>query len=305
MDFATIIFNHETEINLLKLQAHSFKFIDINLINNIFVLFNDDISLNDNFTTQFNAIINYYPKNVRHKVKLLFLRDLDLEFAYSDWFTQQLVKIEISKKVGTKYYIILDAKNHFIKHISKDTFFDKNNKPYIYFNDSGSIFNDYYSNCLNYFNVNCPNMDLNLGNLKIQTTTPFIFITKQCLNLLSHVESKENKTFKQFFIESKKYTEFYFYYSYLIYCNKHKKYHHTTAYHPVVTIGPQDPKTCSFNTWDNKKYYLNNENIYTFSLHRHSIYVLDSHYKKSLIEFYTNIYKDSNLLKEVLPFLYE
>jgi len=304
MDFVTIVFNNETEINLLKLQAVSFNFVEVEIINNILVLFNDNAELNDNFKNQFTEIINYYPEKIRNKVKLLFLKDIKLDFPYSDWFTQQVVKILISKKITTKYYLILDAKNHFIKNIAKSTFFDNKNNPYIYFNDSGSIFDEYYHNCLTYFDVSCPNKNLNLGTLKIQTTTPFIFITKYCLDLITCVENKEQKKFNDFFIESKKYTEFYFYYSYLIYCNKFKKYNHNTSYHPVVTIGPQDPKTCSFNTWDDKKYYLNNENICTFSLHRHSVYILDFQYKKSLINFYMNIYKDEQLLKTILPFLY-
>ena len=35
LDFITIIYNDEREINLLKLQASSFSFVDTNIINNI------------------------------------------------------------------------------------------------------------------------------------------------------------------------------------------------------------------------------------------------------------------------------
>jgi hypothetical protein len=304
MDFVTIIFNHEIEIHLLKLQAFSFQFVEPHLISNILVFFNDDMNLKDNFLIQFEDIIKYYPENIKNKVKVLFLNDINLDFPYSNWFTQQLVKIEIAKKVSTKYYLMLDAKNHFIKKITKDLFFSSDNKPYMYFNDSGSAFNTYYNNCLEYFNVECPNNKKELGVLKIQTTTPFLFITQKCLQLIHYIEEKEGKLFNDFFVESKKYTEFYFYYSYLIYCNKHSKYENNTRHHPVITVGHQDPKTAYYNSWEYKKHILNTEYIALFSLHRNSISILDSEYKKELIEFYTNIYKDTDVLKQILYFLY-
>jgi hypothetical protein len=175
----------------------------------------------------------------------------------------------------------------------------------MYFNDSGSIFNTYYDNCLQYFGVECPHKSRNLGSLIIQTTTPFIFITDMCINLINHIKQKENVNFEIFFIESKKYTEFYFYYSYVLYNSKQSLYEYNTSHCPVITIGPQDPQTAYFNSWAYKKHILDTEHICIFSIHRHSIWILDSEYKKSLIEFYTNIYKDTSLLKEVLYFLYK
>jgi len=305
MDFVTIIFNHDIEIQSLKLQAASFEFVDKDLINNILVVFNDDINIKDKFIVEFENIIKYYPEDIKNKIKLLFLDDINLNFTYSNWFTQQLVKIEIAKQINTKYYIMLDAKNHFIKNITKDLFFSSNNKPYMYFNDSGSAFDTYYNNCLDYFNVECPNKSLELGPLKVQTTTPFLFITKACLSLIDYVETKEQKPFYEFFVESKKYTEFYFYYSYLIFCNKTSKYDYNRYHHPVITVGHQDPKTAYYNSWEYKKHILDTEYIALFSLHRYSISILDNEYKKSLIEFYNNIYKNNDLLKQILYFLYE
>jgi len=307
MDFVTILFDNVIEIQLLKLQAYSFQFVDPDLINNIIVLFNDNIELKDNFIIQFEDIINYYPEHIKNKVKLLFLDDLNLDFSQSNWFTQQLIKIEIAKKISTKYYLMLDTKNHFIKNITKELFFSSNNKPFMYFNDSGgpgSPFDIYYNNCLDYFDVKCPNTNLGLGDLKVQTTTPFLFITKACLNLMNYVEKKEQTSFRDFFVESKKYTEFYFYYSYLIFSNKENHYDYNRAHHPVITVGHQDPKTAYYNSWEYKKHILETEYIALFSLHRYSISILDSEYKKSLIEFYTNIYKNSDLLQKILYFLY-
>jgi hypothetical protein len=53
LDFITIIYNDEREINLLKLQASSFSFVDTNIINNIIIIFNDNKNLNEGFKEKF------------------------------------------------------------------------------------------------------------------------------------------------------------------------------------------------------------------------------------------------------------
>jgi hypothetical protein len=72
--------------------------------------------------------------------------------------------------------------------------------------------------------------------MRIQTITPFLFITHECRDLIHFVETKEQKHFNEFFIESKMYTEFYFYYSYLTHCNKHNLYEINLAYTPFATV---------------------------------------------------------------------
>ena len=39
MDFVTIVFDNQKEIDLLKIQLISFTYVDPNIINNIYVLF--------------------------------------------------------------------------------------------------------------------------------------------------------------------------------------------------------------------------------------------------------------------------
>jgi hypothetical protein len=303
MDFITIVFNHELEIQLLKLQAFSFQFVDPELINRIVVVFNDKKELNDTFSVKFENTLSYYPANLKNKVKLLFLKDIGLDFPDSNWRTQQVVKIQVAKIVKTKYYIVLDTKNHFIKHINHNFFFNSERKPYMYFDDAGDIFGTFYNNCLSYFNTTCPNKSLNIGNLRIQTITPFLFITQECLNLIKHVEQRENRPFHTFFVDTTLYTEFYFYYSYLVHSNKHVLYENNLVHVPFVTLGPQDPKTNYYNTWDYKKHVIDTQDIRVFSFHRHSLYILDNEYKKNLLDFYNKTYQNEDIIKKIMYFL--
>ena len=299
LDFVTVTYKNETEINLLKLQAYSFSFVDKSIINNILVIFNDSKSFDETFKEIFyNEIIHCYPNELIKKIKLLFLEDLKVDLDYSNWFTQQLVKLEVSKCVSSDYYVILDSKNHFINEITIDYFFN-NNTPYLYFNCHNEKMLEFYYNSLNYFNVKCPysnNSNFN-ENFKLQASTPFLFITKECLNLINYVEKQENKSFKDFFMETMKFTEFFFYYAYLVFSNKYLYYEYKIHLQPVITIGPQDPATNHFNTWEYKKTTLRNNKIYVFSLHRECFTILDNSYKEKLLKFYKKIYKNINIIE--------
>lgn len=305
LDFVTITFSDECEINLLRLQAHSFKFVNTNIINNIYIVFNEDFRYFHLFKNIFNDIKTYYPKEIQHKIKLLSVHDLNINDIgeHSNWFSQQRIKIEISKYIKNKYYVVLDGKNHFIRDINDDYFF-KNDKPSLYFNSMGDVMIKYYNNCLQYFNIeSCPNNKPN-KNLKIQTTTPFLFITDECLNLMKHIEEKEKISFGTFFMREKKYTEFYLYYAYLTYSKRRYLYSYLHHIHqPNITIGGQDPKIDSYNGWEYKMNTMKNHNIVIFSLHRKSINIMDQTYKKNLLEFYKNTYNNeliNKLLKKIL-----
>jgi hypothetical protein len=66
IDFVTIFFKNELELQLLKLQAMSMKYLDINLINSIIIVYNNNDELFD-----INLIIDYYPEILREKVKIV------------------------------------------------------------------------------------------------------------------------------------------------------------------------------------------------------------------------------------------
>jgi len=252
IDFVTIIFNDEIEINLLKLQAYSFYLVDINIINKIYVLFNDNICYMDAFKKLFfSEIIKCYPNYLHEKIVLMNSEEIGLPFERSSWFTQQIAKIQFSKYIKAKYYVVLDGKNHFKEKITYNDFF-YNEKPILYFNSHGDKMLEFYNNCLTYFDVECPRKEYVNKRLKIQTITPFIFITEICSNLIDYVKNRENTSFVQFINNKKTYTEFFFYYAYLIHLNLCDLYHFSEKQN-VIIIGALDPKIYLYNSWDSKK----------------------------------------------------
>lgn len=307
LDFVTITFSDICEMNLLKIQAHSFKFVNKDIINNIYIVFNEPSRFFHLFDSIFNnMIIQFYPDDIRDKIKLLSLSDININNdERSTWFSQQRVKIEISKFIKSQYYVVLDSKTHFIDKID-NAFFFNNGKPILYFNMINNEMLSYYNNCFDYFKISCPNDTSMKEFKKIQTITPFLFITNECLNLINYIERKEQMGFGDFFINQQKYTEFFLYYAFLTFTKKRGLYSYIAHNHqPIIIIGRQNPAEHSYNSWEHKLSVLHKFHISVFSLHRKSIRILDDKYKQSLLHFYKNVYKDETLLREIKKLLYK
>ena len=76
-DFVCIIYYNKVEIELLKIQLFSFKFVDTNIINNIFILFNDAEDKNKLFETEYiNCIQTFVPNHLLKKIKIIYITDL-------------------------------------------------------------------------------------------------------------------------------------------------------------------------------------------------------------------------------------
>jgi hypothetical protein len=293
-DFVSIVYNNKIEIDLLKIQLYSFKFIDINIINNIYILFNDSKDKNKLFETEYNnSIEQFIPLYLKEKVKIIFITDLiSLNTIYqSDWFTQQFAKIYVSKIINSKYYIMLDTKNIFIKQVDISTFItDDKIKMYLAVHNDDLL--NYYNNCFNYFEIkNIESCNPYNHPLYIQTTTPFVFITEECKNLIDYVENKENINFYEFFFR-RKYTEFFLYYAWLNFVNKkdHYVFLHRTIDNTI--IGPHDPIECGWNSWESKINYIKDYKPSVFSISSKCITIIDDNYKNNIKEFLNKIFHD-------------
>jgi len=304
-DFVSIVFDNVKEISQIYIQIYSFKFVDINIINNIYILFNDKEEKNNNFVKTFNEnIMKFCPINLKEKLKIIFISDLinlnEKEYE-SNWFTQQFVKLYVSKIISSKYYIVLDSKNHFIKNVNKETFM-KENKFIMYNEEHCPELLNYYDNCFSYFNILNEKNDYNpyILPLHVQTTTPYIFVTEECQNMIDYIENKEGKHFYDFFIYSKKYTEFFLYFAWLCFVNKkNEQYIYLKETIDNVIVGPHDINIYWWNRWDYKESILYSRNPSTFSLSSKSIVYLDEPYKENVKIFYNKIYGDVIVDEEI------
>lgn len=289
IDFVTIVFNNNIEIELLKLQAISFKYVEPKNIGKIFVFYND--SGND----KIDFIKKYYPKKLLSKVNIIYRDKIFNKYEKSSWRNQQYFKLYISNYVLSKYYVILDGKNHFIRKTVL-TDFIKNGKPKLFLSQPGNMIK-YYKNCLSYFKIKDPfnykyknDYSKTIGKNTLLTTTPYIFIKEQVINLINYIENKEKMTFYDFFKKKKNITEFYLYSTYLIFSGNIKKHELILKNNFAITIF-RNPNEC-WNKYKNKKQAITNKNVKILGLHRVAVKNMDDNYKKNLLTLYSNFFDD-------------
>jgi hypothetical protein len=285
LDFVTVIFNDQLELNLLKLQAYSFKFVDIQIINKIWIICNDLKKIN------FEDIIQYYPYNYREKVNIIYNSELNLAEIFLTekgvgWQMQQLLKLYVSNYIENDYYCVLDAKNHFLKKISCNDFFSIDNNYYLFTSCGCEYYYYYMENCLNYFSLDSEYYK------KIDTfismSTPFIFETSCVKEMMLYIEKKECMQFKDFFIKNNNITEFYLYSSYIVF--KEKKNHtFKEIIHTSIHKNPNE-------YWS--QYFIKNQvykedNWKIFGLHRYAPDEMSNDYKKNVLEMYECFYDDN------------
>ena len=293
LDFVTICFNHELELNLMKLQAFSFKYVEPKMISNIIIFYNDT------GVNKLEFIKQYYPVILQSKVTIIYRDNVIDKRQGSTWKNQQFFKLFISNYIKSKYNIMLDCKNHFIRKTTLADFI-KNDKPKLFLGQPGDMIK-YYKNCLSYFEIKDPfDYEYNkegtqaTGTNVLMTTTPYVFITEQVINLINYVKNRENKTFYDFFEKRKSITEFYLYSTYLIYTDTINKHEYDSQNNMVVTI--YDDPTVEWNDYHHKKSAITNSYVKVFGLHRLSVERMDADYKQNLLNLYSNFF-DEKILK--------
>ena len=299
MDFVTVVYNDRVELNLLKLQAISFKYVDINIINNIYILYND-VGKYD-----FTEIITFYPSPIQTKVKIIYNTEIDDCFhnSTSSWSNQRIIKLLVAKMVSSPYYLVLDSKNHFIRNITIDDYFD-GTKPILFHHNPGNMIR-YYYNCLQYFDTKDPFNYVSKGNHNLLTTTPFLMCKQDVLELIEYVVKREKEKFYLFFEKNNNnYCEFYLYSTYLIFKNKLKD----CSLKPInfITVfGINSPGWDSDSKNNRCLTALHNPNLKCFGLHRKAIPLMDDEYKKNILLFYHHFFDDVTcdfIKKEILNY---
>lgn len=305
IDFLTLVFNDETEIGLLKLQAISFQYIQPSMrdqIGNIFIFYNDTGIYNE---TGIEFLKQYYPEELRCKVSIIYRDTIMSPPVKSSWRNQQYFKLYCSRYIESKYYVVLDGKNHFIRDINSDDFF-LNGKPKLYLHNPGTMIR-YYKGCLSYFSIHDPfhyNYDIEenkaIGDKILLTTTPFIFITQQVSDLINYVEEKESKSFYDFFMKKNSITEFYLYSTYLIFSNNIDQHEMVKQNKFVITI--YNNPNLDWNKFDRKKEAIINSNVKVFGLHRAAVKTMDDEYKQNLLLLYANFFDETtgSIIKSIM-----
>lgn len=288
-DFVTVVYNCQIELNLLKLQAWSFSFVDKELINNIYILYNDKGRKN------LNSLVRWYPEALRDRIKVIY-RDDTSNLAESSWYNQQLMKLLVADHVESDLYVVLDCKDHFIRDVSKETFLP-NGKPFMVVG-LGGLFESYLY-CLEYFGADCPfgsymtqsGPDIPTGGV-LETRTPYAFIKSYVIELRETISKNENRSFEEFFLSKAsalEATEFYLYGAYIISMGRLHEY---SLVHHEIREGVYSRVSDPWNAIDLKRRVVLDERFKVFCLHRKSLPDMDRKYKFDLVAIYRIFYTE-------------
>jgi hypothetical protein len=125
MDVVTVC--HTPELHLLKLQARSIaQHLQPDDVGRLWVVLNEPVpgQARDYFDRH---IAHEYGQFIDHVVVVErdeLLRRVPVHRSRWGWRMQQVLKLRVACRIGSACYLILDAKNHFIRRVSVNSFFD-------------------------------------------------------------------------------------------------------------------------------------------------------------------------------------
>lgn len=300
IDFVTIIFDNQVEIELLKLQALSFNFCEPSIIGKIFIFYNDSGNNKIDFLKE------YYPENIRSKVNIIY-RDVHFlnnkikqEYLNAGWRLHAFLKLWLANVIENDIYCFLDAKNHFIKKVTLNNFFE-NEKYKIFFTQKYNVDDkhwgeNYYENGFNYFNIKIPD-EISLKYVNIGT--PFLYNKNKVIDMMKYIENKEEKSFIDFYMSGELvHVECSIYLSYLYFIGNTDFVYKPTM-HFTIFREPNQKYVLDFINDDDK---YKNKRWVVFGLHRAAIDKIDESFKNTLFKIYSNIYdkKTCDIIKSLL-----
>jgi hypothetical protein len=210
VEIATIVFSQEIE--LFRLQARS---IARNLcptdIGCLHIILNEPDPGPINYAV--SKIVEDELGVFGRLTKIWQASDLAIIGTWRGWYTQQLLKLKIARVVESPKYVVLDAKNHFIRQASVDDFISSDGRPYMKRSLYSGPLKDFFINSLRYFGI-----DPSVGSqLSMPAITPFTFYTDVVRDMILTVEEQEDQSFENFFLaEGRDVSEFSLYYAFFL-----------------------------------------------------------------------------------------
>lgn len=254
----TVIFTGET--NLLKLQARSIGlFVDPAFVDDIFIVLNDPESGPLNRLIKRSILPEYGP--LKHKVRIINSRRLCKLPKYG-WHGQQVLKLEIARRVKTPWYCVLDAKNHFLRSFGAPDFYGDDQRPWNFDARVSEEMTPARVVSLDQFGL----MDGGKTQKHLPYITPFPLPTQEVVALLDYCKKEQKDTIAHIIIK-KGATEFLLFDAWLQFrMIDFNKLYHIRNRKPLITFWRNSPRQgIAFQRLSRSVEY---PEVYILSLHR-------------------------------------
>lgn len=208
--YSLVTVAHESDFTAMALQARSLAmYCSADLISEIILVenFKDD----SNFSWR-APLLQEYGK-LGGLVRFISASHFGRVPKAEGWWTQQLFKLLVADDVKSDVYLVLDAKNHLVSPLRRSFLEDDQGRAKIYVEAyRGHPLQLYFNQSCAYFGID----DQHYIDRFITTAPPFLMYRDQVRNLRKYVESRENRSFVDFFLIGKNLTEFFLYGAYLV-----------------------------------------------------------------------------------------
>jgi tetratricopeptide (TPR) repeat protein len=192
--FVTVAF--KGEIGLLRMQARSMgRFLkDLGDVS-IYVVVNDPDYVG--FMEEFERSVRPEYGPLRDRLTV-FDRNKVYEDKYDvrGWRSQQFLKLLVANIIDSDQMIIMDAKNHFIRDVDRNSTLAEDGASITWLADRRKDFTDEFRKTYSYFGVN---PDLYIDH-NLPTITPFVVPRLLVKEAVSYVENREKLGFVDFFL---------------------------------------------------------------------------------------------------------
>ena len=276
IDIVTIVCDRD--LPLLKIQLESFyKHVAEECFHEYVIIVNGNDLLKKYIS---NVICGYH-----NKIRVLTA----IEIANNDniaqvdgYISQQILKLLYSRRTEANNYLVLDAKNHFIRSYGFDDIYNSNKlisaKEYL----GGGYLRNCFIRSARVLECDEPRQDSDF--IIIPTVTPYLINSSCCRGLIEYIENKYQNNFVDIFSKNlNNCTEFYLYYNWIKKCNKINELYEfkPKKYVTLFSRFPQDHNVC-------KDLLMKTivSDIKIFGLHGARIEQLDNIEKMMILDIY-------------------
>lgn len=206
---ATVTF--EGDLRLTVLQALSIdRLYDLDGLAEYLVVLNgaDNDALRADLTRHLEGRVSAH---LGSKMRFLTPSDLPRGGDGSGWYGQQVIKLALHEIVTTSAYLMLDAKNHFVRPSNADDFF-YDGLPITQFTKTTATWDKYVRAALDTLDALTDERAAEM----MPTTTPYLMLTDEVRDAVARVEAKYTALLPDAIRQTGGATEFFLYYAHLV-----------------------------------------------------------------------------------------
>lgn len=209
ISIATVTFSGDLRLTVLQILSVD-RLFDLTGVGEYVVVANDadPAPMREELERHLEGRIS---NELRGKLRIIERADIPRGGSGQGWRGQQVIKLALCEIVVSEHYLMLDAKNHFVRESSVDDFFHEG-KPKTFIKDTTS-------NWTKYVKASLEAMDgLTEERLarKMPTTTPYMFITREVQALIARLDAKYDRPIDKAMQQTTWSTEFFLYYAHLV-----------------------------------------------------------------------------------------